>query len=168
MSRCRRIVFVLGHLIDIRYSQTAIPSAILLAESSNFSDTWGIQIMEVASVACSISYFMMPVQVTYDLSQDPLEPIVQIPSDIDTDHPGLFIDRFPPIEFPKRLNMDADDADFMVGSYITKGMDDIMPDTFVQMMSLVANNVGSGISRQSRKNVLSGHHSLRLHRHSSC
>lgn len=126
-------------LLDIRYNQTAIPSAILLAEPSNSTDTWGIQIVEIASVACSISYSMTPVQVTYDLSRDPLEPVVQMSSDDDTDHPGPFIERFPASEFSTRLNWDSDLANFIVGSYITKGMDEFMPDTFVQMMSMVAN-----------------------------
>lgn len=36
-------------LFDVRYNQTAIPSAILRAEQSNSSDTWGIQIVEATS-----------------------------------------------------------------------------------------------------------------------
>ncbi|KAJ0109415.1 hypothetical protein J7T55_000340 [Diaporthe amygdali] len=125
-------------LFDIRYNQTAIPSAILQAEPSNSSDTWGIQIMEVTSVACSISYSMVPAQVTYDLSRNPPEPTILLPSDTDTGHPGPFVEGFTESDFSNRLNLDADNADFIVGSYITKGTDEFVPDTFVNMMSLVA------------------------------
>lgn len=95
--------------------------------------------MRINSVACSISYSMIPIQVTCDLSRDPLEPIVQIPSDTDTDYPGPFIERYLASEFSNRLNRDADEARFIVGNYIIKGKDEFMPDIFVQMMSLVAN-----------------------------
>lgn len=130
--------WTLVRLIDIRYNQKSIPSAIFRAEPSE-SDTWGIQIMEMTSVACSISYSMVSVQVTYDLSQDPLEPTVHLPGDAQTGHPGPFIEGFPASEFSYRLNVDADQARGIVGSYITEGMNELVPDTFLQMMSLVGN-----------------------------
>ncbi|KAG6366752.1 hypothetical protein INS49_000932 [Diaporthe citri] len=126
-------------LFDVRYNRTAIPSAILRAEKSNSSDTWGIQIMKATSVACSLSYSMIPAQVTYDLSRDPVTPVIDLPDGSGTYVPGPFIEGFPASDFAYRLRSGADNADFMVGSYVTNGMDEFAPNTFVQMMSIVGN-----------------------------
>lgn len=126
-------------VLDIRHNQTAIHPAVLRAEPSNSSDTWGIQITEVTSVVCSTSYSTIPAHVTYDLSKDPLEPVVQLPNDSGTDDPGPFIEGFPASEFSHRLNHDTYYAEEINGTYITKGMDEFVPNTFMQMMSLVAN-----------------------------
>ncbi|KAI7774470.1 hypothetical protein LA080_008336 [Diaporthe eres] len=121
-------------LFDVRYNQTAIPSAILRAGQSNSSDTWGIQIVEATSVACSINYSMIPAQVTYDLSRNPLTPTVDLPDGSGTYLPGPFIEGFPARDFAYRLHEDVDNADFMVGSFITNSMDEFAPSTFVQMI----------------------------------
>lgn len=126
-------------LFDVQYNQSAIPSAILRAERSNSSDTWGIQIMEATSVACSISYSMVPAQVTYDLSRNPLAPAIDLPDDAGTPQSGPFIEGFPASDFSYRLHEGADNADFIVGNFITNGMDEFAPNTFVQMMSIVGN-----------------------------
>lgn len=126
-------------LFDVRYNQTAIPSTILRAEQSNSSDTWGIQIVEATSVACSISYSMVPAQVTYDLSRDTVTPVIDLPDESGTYPPGPFIEGFPASDFSNRLYSGARDAEHVVGSFITNGMDEFAPNTFVQMMSIVGN-----------------------------
>lgn len=126
-------------IYDIRYNQTAIPSAIFHAELSNSSGTWGIQIVEATSTACRISYSMVPAQVTYDLSRNPLEPIVELLQDNSTSDSGPFIDGFPEHDFSDRIYNGATAAPFIVGSYVTNGMDEFAPNTFVDMMSRAGN-----------------------------
>lgn len=126
-------------IYDVRYNQTALPSAIFRAELSNSSNTWGIQIVEATSTACRISYSMVPAQVTYDLSRNSLEPIVELSQDNNTSHPGPFIEGFPELDFSIRMCNGATGSPFMVGSYITNGMDEFAPDTFMDMMSRAGN-----------------------------
>lgn len=126
-------------IYDIRYNQTAIPSAIFHAELSNSSGTWGIQIVEATSTACRISYSMVPAQVTYDLSRNPVEPVVDLLQDNSTSYLGPFIEGFPELDFSSRIYHGAAESPFMVGSYITNGMDEFAPNTFVDMMSRAGN-----------------------------
>lgn len=121
---------------DVRYNQTSIPDAILRTEPQADSDLWGVQILKATAVACNVTYSMVDAKVTYDLSQDFLEPSIELP---DALHDGVrFLDEFPPKKFYSQLVYDADLADFMAGNYITDE-GEFVPDTFFKMMSIVEN-----------------------------
>ncbi|KAL1860706.1 hypothetical protein Daus18300_009049 [Diaporthe australafricana] len=124
-------------MFDVRYNQTSIPGAILRSERQNDSDSWGVQILQTTAVACSISYSMVDARVTYDLSQDPLEPRLEFSKD-PPERPR-FLDDFPLVEFHTMVMSDADWASYLVGIPLTNGHDDFASDTFFEMMSIVSN-----------------------------
>lgn len=122
---------------DVRYNQTSIADAILRTEPQADSDSWGVQILKATAVACNVTYSMVDAKVTYDLSQDSLEPSIELP---DALHDGVrFLDGLPPKAFYRRLFLDADIAYFMAGNFLTTGGEEFVPDTFFKMMSIVEN-----------------------------
>lgn len=122
---------------DVRHNQTSIPDAILRAEPQADSDLWGIQILKATAVTCNVTYSMVDAKVTYDLSQDSLEPSVELP---DGPPDGVrFLDGFPASKFYSQVVYDADRTDFMVGNFLTNGGEEFAPDTFFKMMSIVEN-----------------------------
>lgn len=120
---------------DVRHNQTSIPDAILRAEPQADSDLWGVQILKATAVICNVTYSMVDARVTYDLSQDSLEPSIELPDG--PSHGVRFLDGFPASEFYSRLVYDADRTDFMVGNFLTNGGEEFAPDTFFKMMSIV-------------------------------
>ncbi len=123
-------------LFDIRYNQSTLPDAVFRNESHG-SSIWETQIMPVTAVACHISYSMKKAQVTYDLTQSP--PRVQVDKPTTPQATPRLIAGFDMGNFSEKLVSDAEDANLMVGNYISNGLDMDYPSPFFKMMSVVGN-----------------------------
>lgn len=124
-------------MFDVRYNQTSISDAIWQSEMQGDSGSWGIQILQTTAVSCSISYSMVDAMVTYDLAQDPLKPNVELP-----DNPTVgsrLLDGFAPADFYEAVVFNSDSSGLLAGTLLANGGDEFAPNTFFELMSIVAN-----------------------------
>lgn len=134
---CEDSFWVFVAMFDVRYNQTKIPGAKVRSEWHGDSGSWGIQVLPTTAASCSISHSMVDAKVTYDLAQEPLKPTVELP-----DGPAgerQFLDGLLAADFAAMMIWLSNRSGYLVGSPETNGGDEFAPDTFFELMSIVAN-----------------------------
>ncbi|KAF2148133.1 hypothetical protein K461DRAFT_316519 [Myriangium duriaei CBS 260.36] len=125
-------LWVLIPLLDCRYNQPSIDSAIFRAGRQEESNTWSLQIESASSAVCAIDYTIKSAQVTYKLNNDDIVDVDMLSHE----RTPRRLEGFKTSDFYERLVLSSKSSQYMIENYLTSPDILLDPNPFYTMMTM--------------------------------